>query len=522
MAEDSGRVVGPNARSPGCNDAFCYILFWLMAIMCVVFFFTWVGDGAEGFPSENIGLIYTNGTATELGSASVLTAFYGLLFSILWVFLYFAVLRVAAYVLIMGINMLMIALWLIFGACLIVASQTCKDWTVTTATPLGPVTTATPCDGTSQALMVVGGILLVACGVLHALWLCCIRARIFFTAKILEAVSGVLSECPGTVVVGLIVSVVGCFWYVLWYGAFIQMSNYIADGQATDGVPSLNSQYWGSWIGMLFGMLICLFWGQKVCTNTAHMVSAHVVAAWYFDKDTAGVGLPCCRPTTCLGVKRALWNYFGSIAFGSLIVAILEAVYWTLKIVLDQATKGQNFVIKLVACCILCCINCIKNTVEWLTEWAYCYIAVTGCGFVSAGGKVAKMLGESGMGAIAQSTLVAPVLMVGKLLGAAAGVGGGFLTLQSFTTLDHDYIQPLLGALVAFAVASISFACLDAGNKCMFVCYIEEPELMAQRVPALNEAFGADERNKVSEYKKGGGSGNGTANTQGVDVVVRP
>jgi len=522
---DAERVVGPNARTPGCNDAICYLLFWAMAIMIVVFFFIWTGEGAEGFPSDSLEQLAfdANGTVSELGSASALSAFYALLFSIIWVFLYMGALRVAAYQLIVGINVLMIILWLTFGGVALGYAATCQDFTGPKNAI--PPTSETPCVDlyeSSYWSSLIIGIVLLACGVLHALWLCCIRKRIEITARILSAVSMVLSECPGVIVIGLIMAVIGVVWYGFWYGAFLQMSNYLADGGATTTsggivVPSMDASYWGSWVGMLFGMLICLFWGHKVVGNVAHMTAAHVVAEWYFDPASKGEGLPCCRPTTCTGLKRSLINYFGSIAFGSLIVAILEAIYYTLKVVLSQATKGSNMIVKMIACCVLCCVNCLKNTIEWLTEWAFVYIAVYGDGFVSAGGRVAKMLFESGMGAIAQSTLVYPVLNVGKLIGAAAGVGAGFLTLESFTSLQDEWLQPLLGGLVGFAVASVGFACLDAGNKSMFVCYIEAPDLMKERCPGLNDVFSGDERNKVAEYS-GGAAKAGEVQVE----VVRP
>ena len=135
------------------------------------------------------------------------------------------------------------------------------------------------------------------------------------------------------------------------------------------------------------------------------MTSCHVIASWYFDPDSATEGIPCCKPVTLVGLKRSMFNYLGSIAFGSLIVAILEALYYTVslpcglpsrlpsrlpsechpsdfrlpsvchptafpvatrsqvKIVMEKALGGQNIVIKMIACCFLCILGCIKARV---------------------------------------------------------------------------------------------------------------------------------------------------------------
>mmetsp|Transcript_57773 Transcript_57773/g.114710 ORF Transcript_57773/g.114710 Transcript_57773/m.114710 type:complete len:268 (-) Transcript_57773:161-964(-) len=252
---------------------------------------------------------------------------------------------------------------------------------------------------------------------------------------------------------------------------------------------------------MLFGMLISLIWGHKVFLNASHMISCHVIASWYFSPDEAESGCPCCRPVTCVGLKRSLINYLGSIAFGSLIVAIVEAFYYTCKYVVEKTLAGTNPIVKFIACCFLCLLNCLKNTIEWLTEWAYVYIAIYGVSFIEAGGKVAKMLGSSGMGAIAQTTLVHPVIMLGRICGAAIGVGAGYLSLESFM-IENTWSQPFLGACVGFAITSVSLSCVDAGNKTMFVCYVDAPELMAERMPEVHGVFTADERNKIHHSSK--------------------
>lgn len=135
----------------------------------------------------------------------------------------------------------------------------------------------------------------------------------------------------------------------------------------------------------------------------------------------------------------------------------------------------------MIACCVLCLVKCLKNTIEWLTEWAFVYIAIYGVSFVAAGGRVAKMLADSGMGAVAQTTLVYPVINLGRLVGAAVGVGAGFLTLQTHPIAD-EWSQPVIGAFVGFAVTSVALSCVDAGNKSIFVCYCDAPELGGDRL----------------------------------------
>ena len=55
------------------------------------------------------------------------------------------------------------------------------------------------------------------------------------------------------------------------------------------------------------------------------MPQAGVLASWYFKPSTAEGGIPCFRPVVWTSLCRALTYFLGPIAFGSLVVAILQA-----------------------------------------------------------------------------------------------------------------------------------------------------------------------------------------------------
>ena len=46
----SKKVVGPDAKQPGCNDILFVLLFLGNVALVVAFFAAWLGDGAQGFP----------------------------------------------------------------------------------------------------------------------------------------------------------------------------------------------------------------------------------------------------------------------------------------------------------------------------------------------------------------------------------------------------------------------------------------------------------------------------------------
>lgn len=506
MSGAKTRVVGKDANSPGFNDAIFAIAFLAHVIFIVVVFFMWVGDSAPWFPSNETHTsesTWSNTTVDGVGGATSATFGYTLLFSTIWVFIYLGVMRVAALALIVVLNLLLVAIWIGFGLFFLFWATSCKDRSDYPGA----------CTDGEQIFAYIGAIMFAALAALHLAWLCCVRDRIILTAKMLKAVATVLSTCPGTILVSYIAAVVSLLWSFVWMGAYIETNIWLAGGKDEEATWDTMA---GPFVGLMFGMFISFFWGYKVISTISSMTTSHVVASWYFDPEGASSGIPCCKPVTLVGLKRAMTNYLGSIAFGTLIVAILEAIYYTAKYVANKMAGG-NLVLKLVVCCFLCILNCLKNTIEWLTEWAYAYIALYGSSFIEAGSSVFSMLGSSGMGALAQSTLVAPVLLMGRLIGGAVGVGAGMLSLQFFT-IDHAWSQPFIGFFLGYAITAVALSCVEAGNKMIFVCYADAPEFMLERVPEISETLSGGAA-KAPPPKAGTTSATASGD---VELTVRP
>lgn len=67
-----------------------------------------------------------------------------------------------------------------------------------------------------------------------------------------------------------------------------------------------------------FFMLLSFYWGIQVIKNVSHVTVAGTVASWWFNVESKG--------STGGALKRSLTTSFGSICFGSLIVAIIQTI----------------------------------------------------------------------------------------------------------------------------------------------------------------------------------------------------
>lgn len=257
------------------------------------------------------------------------------------------------------------------------------------------------------------------------------------------------------------------------------------------------SQAYGYWaLGNLYALL-SLFWVQFTLLNVAFVTVCATVGAWYFSPGTFGRGCFCCRKPVWWGLLRALTCSFGSIAFGSLILALMRTIIVACQYLADKAQKSGGQVAALVCCCFICCLQCLEKCLTWLTEYAFVYVALYGTGFCTSGVRVFQMLSTSGAKALIQQTLLSPLEYMAGGLGLAVGMGCGYaahlnegdLTLSDEARHLQVGVALLCGGSVGYLVMAMGTAVIDAGCKTLFVCFAEEPQALQNLAPELYASF---------------------------------
>lgn len=89
--------------------------------------------------------------------------------------------------------------------------------------------------------------------------------------------------------------------------------------------------------------------------------STSPVGTWWFAPEEAN---SCCSSAIRDSFVRATTYSFGSICFGSLIVAIIEA---TREMVRQSRESGDGILV----CLADCCLGCLESLVEYFNNWAY-------------------------------------------------------------------------------------------------------------------------------------------------------
>eukprot|EP01083_Nonionella_stella_P237240 832438_1 len=302
------------------------------------------------------------------------------------------------------------------------------------------------------------------------LYLCCMWKRIKFASVLLGLGARIIEQFTGTVCVTLTMIVLTLTWFVIWFICFIL---YVISTAPEGETPTSDNMKINSVV--LFVLFISLYWVTQVNTNISHTTSCGVAASWYFkapDEPISG---------TVAAFKRSMTTSFGSICFGSLIVAVLQAI----KAIISVA-EGRKEGNSCILCLIKCCVVCIEKCINWFNTYAFAHCAIYGVSFLNGARQTFDLLLSRGILAIINEDISGMALGAGSLVSGILCGLLGFGIGTAFYVSDSGVNDAMITGLATYgAVVGLIFTWLVLSNVrsaiiCLFVCFAEEPAVLYQ------------------------------------------
>ncbi|XP_054422835.1 choline transporter-like protein 5 [Pteronotus mesoamericanus] len=181
---------------------------------------------------------------------------------------------------------------------------------------------------------------------------------------------------------------------------------------------------------------------------------------------------------------RAIRYHTGSLAFGSLILALIQMFRITLEYLDKRLKDTQNNISKFLQHCLKCCFWCLEKVVKFLNRNAYVMIAIYGKNFCRSARDAFNLLIRNVLEVAVMDKVTDFVLVLGKLLVAGCiGVLAFLLFTQKISIIKEGptslnyYWVPLLTViigsyLVAHGFFSVYAMCIDT----IFICFLEDLE----------------------------------------------
>lgn len=216
-------------------------------------------------------------------------------------------------------------------------------------------------------------------------------------------------------------SLILSFLWSVWWSFATFSTIYVTSGCSADGCEKDPNGF------ALFGFLVSYFWTMQVIKNTVHTTVAGTVGTWWFHPAEAS---SCCSKAVRDSFFRSITWSFGSICFGSLIVAIIQAVK-------EMARSAREQGDSMLLCCADCILGCIESLVEYFNQWAFVFVALYGYSFMEAGKSVMTLFRARGWTSIITDMLIDGVLVMCSLaIGAITGLIAVIVAQASNLYLD--------------------------------------------------------------------------------------
>ena len=293
--------------------------------------------------------------------------------------------------------------------------------------------------------------------------------------------------------------------------------------KSEDGKPVANIEWDDNTRYMFIIHLFGLFWVGAFIIGCSQFIIAACTVEWYFacTGDKAG-------DASVLKATRWIYRYhMGSIAFGALIIAIMQMIKLTFEYIRKKFEVRGNKVMECLWNVVRCCIWVVDYCVRFITKNAYIQVAVRGNNFCSSA-KQAFFLIIRNAGCFGITLGIANILMfIGKAFIMALS---GFITyiILEESSINEKLYAPFVPVCiviaVAYVVSSIFLSVFSFSANAMLHAFFFDLELGGGHTPPSLQTF-IDSKDEYKEaqmkatQRKGAGK-HGDDGIQGKDHSV--
>ncbi|XP_045581957.2 choline transporter-like protein 1 isoform X1 [Procambarus clarkii] len=217
--------------------------------------------------------------------------------------------------------------------------------------------------------------------------------------------------------------------------------------------------------------IFAILWITQFLLACQDVTIAGAVAQWYFTRNKKELGWPIAE-----SMHRMFRYHLGSIALGSLIIAIVKFIRLILKYIERKLNGNSNQVCSFMLKCCQCCLWCFEKFLKFLSRNAYIEIAIYGYGFCKAAQQAFVLLAANALRVVAINSVGTFVLFLAKASVVICTVLIGFQILKTKPELSYVWVPLLLIAIFSFFIAHCFISVYEMTIDTLFLCFCEDCE----------------------------------------------
>ncbi|XP_028030025.1 CTL-like protein 2 isoform X3 [Bombyx mandarina] len=222
------------------------------------------------------------------------------------------------------------------------------------------------------------------------------------------------------------------------------------------------------------------FWTMFFITGITDMILASTFATWYWTFHKSD--LPFFTLTR--GAYRTIRYHTGTVAFGSLIIAIVRVIRVILEYIDHKLKKFENPFTRFIMCCCKCLFWCLESFLKFINKNAFIMCAVHGHNFCKSARDAFSLLLRNVVRVVVLDKVTDFIFFVSKLL-ISIGIGFAvyYILEWNFTyeitkgqRLNYNYVPAIILSVATYIICTVFFNVYSMAVDTLFLCFLEDCE----------------------------------------------
>ncbi|KAI8076795.1 plasma-membrane choline transporter-domain-containing protein [Halteromyces radiatus] len=304
--------------------------------------------------------------------------------------------------------------------------------------------------------------------------------RIQKTISIIELACDVLRFNPGIILVSLILLVVFLLFTIVWIVLFnrLWLIGYLVKNGSSSGMWVVNDN---AYLFATFYIFMYL-WTAAILINMQRFALSAITAQWYFHRHEANS--QHSDNAWQIALTRASTTSFGTLAFGGLVLSIVQFLHLATRYMKSYVKKSRPFVsiVSLMLAYIEAWINQINHYVIGLA-------GITGDGFCMAARSGTKIFRRNLISGLIGDLITRLVLYVGALVISLASGFGAYIFAGHQLHSSHGLIIGLIAAIVPMYMSQFFSYTMMSIVDATFLCYAIDLDTGSVHLSAAHDVF---------------------------------
>jgi hypothetical protein len=265
-----------------------------------------------------------------------------------------------------------------------------------------------------------------------------------------------------------------------------------------------------------------LLWVMQFIVYLTFLVIAGSIADWYFtrrdeegNKKRGDENDELSDTPVRDALIRSIRYHLGTVAFGSLILAIVQFIRAVVAWLEAQSQEQNNRVQKAIFCCVQCCLKCVQYILDKLSKNAFVFTAIYGDAFCPGAVGAFSLVWRNLIRVAAVSVVSEYLLTLGKIMIALLTTGVSAMVILVFG-LDKQMSTMMLPIIFIFiesyVIASLFMAVYDTAIDTIFLCFLIDEEankdgqmFASEELKQLVDSYAEESAKQANAMKKARG-----------------